>query len=159
MPNSTEPTIQSIAEGLTVMANSLRGQAPDTVTGAMANVWLSAMLRNGVSAREFADRCLHLADTSQFFPSIGEFLKPIRDAKPSFAVIEDPVLTGENEIGSRRLAESKGLPYLELGSAETLPSPHNSPSPLPPVKTMPQLPSPKDIEAKRELMRRQAGKC
>ena len=91
--------LTTVTKGLLAMAYATRGQRPEDVNGAMASVWLDALKRNRITPSEFADRCRQTVDSAGFFPSVGEFLRPLVKAKPSFAVIADPVVTGMTALG------------------------------------------------------------
>lgn len=100
--------VQTVSKGLLAMSYACRAQRAEDVNGAMAAVWLDAMRRNGVTPQEFGDRCKAVVDSAAFFPSVGEFLKPVLAAKPSSAQILDPVVTGVNAHGVV-VIESKSL--------------------------------------------------
>lgn len=102
--------LQTVAKGLLALSYATRGQKPDDVNGAMAAVWLDALNRNRVTPKEFVDRCRQVSDTAGFFPSVGEFLAPVLKAKPSFAVIQDPVYTGLSPLGVPTVASASSLP-------------------------------------------------
>lgn len=150
---------QELTKWLTVCCRTLKGKREEDLTGEDVLLWANILGSERVTVEEIAFGFGKLLKSETFFPAPAEFLKTLTRVRPSFAVIEDPVLTGEDEIGSRRLAESKGLEYREVSEPPSLPAPSGSnASVVVKVKSLPEPATERDIESKRELMRRQVGK-
>lgn len=84
----------------------------------MAAVWHGRLVANNITPQEFVQRLGQVLDRGGEFPSLGKFMRPILDERPSAAIIQDPVIVSTNElgcdtIGSRHYAEARGIDYRE----------------------------------------------
>jgi len=99
--------------GLIGLAYLCKAKKPEEVDAGMVEAWRSRLNANEVTSQEFALRCGQVGDKSGFYPSLGEFMKPILDSRPSFAAIPDAVNCEGGIVASRRAALKSQLPILE----------------------------------------------
>ncbi len=146
-----------LTKWLVACGGTLKGSTP--VTADTVQIWEKLLMSEGVTVDEMTTAFSEVLKTETFFPTPSEVLKRVMRDRPSFAVIHDPVevlIDGRAGVASRRVAEQESLPA-PVYELRELPCKHLPTIPI--AKSVPDTPTTGEIESKRELMRRQAGKC